>query len=392
MSDPSASDPSASDTGAASRQPWSGLRIVERSGLCSAYATRQWAALGAEVVVLEPPEGHPYRQLAPFAPGTSAPEGSLWWAFLGQNKRSVVLEPEGDDERRLLAAADVVLGEPPPGQTLAGPAHVAQVVVSISPFGARGPRANWQGSDLVAWASAGLTYVTGFPDRPPVSLAAVNFAAHVTAMHAMGAAMVALRVRRRTGRGQNIDISMQQANAALHPEVGVPLVLDDGVHRGRSGNRRAISRPFGLYPCLDGFVSIVIVQPAHWANMAGWIQEVTDMEAVADPAFSDLAVRWEAAEFIDSLTEQLTLGATKHDLFVEGQRRNIPVTPVNTVADLATDPHLEAARFWQPGTHPVVGEHRFPGDLFRGDSSWWHWTRAPLLGEHTDDVISRWIS
>lgn len=377
-------------TGGEHVQPWSGLRVVERPGLSASYATRMWAALGAEVVVLEPPDGHPYRHLAPFAPGQGAPEGSLWWSALAQNKRSVVAEPGSATERQLLAAADVVFVEPGPDEAPAQPSHPRQVLVSITPFGRRGPRATWRGSDLVAWASSGLVYVTGFPDRPPVSLAKLNFAAHVTSMHALGAAMVALHARRRTGRGQVVDISMQQANAALHPEMGVPLVLDDGVHRSRTGNRRAVSRPWGLYPCADGFVSIVIVQPAHWLNMAAWMAEVTGMEAVTDPAFNDMAVRWEAAELIDSVTEELTSSLTKHELFVEGQRRNIPVTPVNTVADLARDPHLEAAGFWIDVEHPIVGPHRTPGSVFGGVDDWWRWSRAPLLGEHTADVAARW--
>lgn len=377
--------------GAAVIQPWSGLRVLEQPGLCSAYATRLWAGLGAEVVVIEDPGGHPYRRLEPFAPGTGAPEGSLWWTFLAQNKRSVVLEPGDERRAQLSALADVVIGEPGPDEPV-GLAHDGQIVVSISPFGRHGPRANWKGSDLVAWASSGLAYVTGFPDRAPVALSKLNFASHVTAMHAVSAAMIAVRARRRTGRGQTIDISMQQASAMMHPEIGVPLVLDDGVHRNRTGNRRAVSRPWGLYPCADGFVSIIIVQPAHWRTMAQWIIDVTGIEAVSDPAFSDMAVRWEAAEFIDSLTEQLTADKTKHELFVEGQRRNIPVTPVNTVADLATDPHLAASGFWRDAEHPVVGPHRAPGAPFSGEADWWHWTRAPLLGEHTEDVLSRWAA
>jgi crotonobetainyl-CoA:carnitine CoA-transferase CaiB-like acyl-CoA transferase len=373
-------------------QPWSGLRVLDRGGLCTAYATRLWAALGAEVAVLEPPQGHPYRQLPPFAPGTAAPEGSLWWAYLGQNKRSVVAEAGSEEERRLIGSADVVFVEPEPAERAELPSGTEQVVVSVTPFGRRGPRANWSGSDLVAWAAAGLSYVTGFPDRPPVALASLNFAAHVTAMHAAGAAMVALHQRRRSGRGQLIDISMQQANAALHPEIGVPLVLDDGVHRSRSGNRRAISRPFGLYPCADGFVSIVIVQPAHWGNLAAWLAEVTGMEAVLDPTFNDLAVRWEAAEFMDSVTEELTTTRTKHELFMEGQHRNIPITPVNTVADLAGDPHLEAVGFWRDDEHPAIGPHRSPGPAFTAGEHWWRWSRAPLLAEHTDDVLDRWMA
>ncbi|MGE0727972.1 MAG: CaiB/BaiF CoA transferase family protein [Acidimicrobiia bacterium] len=372
-------------------QPWAGLRVVDEGGLCTAYATRLWAALGAEVVVLEPPGGHPYRQLPPFAPGTGAPEGSLWWAAFGQNKRSVVAAPHSELAAELRRRADVVLVEPDPDERDAVAARRPDnVVVAVTPFGLRGPRATWRGSDLVSWAASGLSYVTGFPDRPPVALAKLNFAAHVTAMNAVGAAMVALRARRQGAGGQLIDVSMQQANAMLSPEAGVPLVLDDGVHRARAGNRRTVSRPFGLYPCADGFVSIIIVQPAHWNNLAAWIAEATGMDAVLEPAFVDLAARWEASDFIDSSTEMLTEPLTKHELFTEGQRRNIPITPVNTVADLAADPHLEQAGFWRDGDHPVVGAHRHPGAPFTGGEGWWHWSRAPMLDEHHDDVCTRW--
>lgn len=383
--------PSHSASHGAATQPWSGLRVVDEGGLCTAYATRLWAALGAEVVVLEPPGGHPYRQLPPFAPGTTAPEGSLWWASFGQNKRSVVAEANSELAVELRRRADVVLVEPGPDERRTVLERTPDnVLVAVTPFGLRGPRANWQGSDLVAWAASGLSYVTGFPDRPPVALAKLNFAAHVTAMVAVGGAMVALRARKATGGGQLVDVSMQQANAMLSPEAGVPLVLDDGVHRSRSGNRRTVSRPFGLYPCADGFVSIIIVQPAHWNNLAAWMAEATGMDAVLEPAFVDLATRWEASEFIDATTEMLTMPLTKHELFVEGQRRNIPITPVNTVADLAVDPHLEAAGFWREGDHPVVGPHRHPGAPFTGAEGWWHWSRAPLLDEHRHDVASRW--
>ena len=89
--------------------PWSGVRVVELSGLTSAYATRMWAALGAEVVVVEPPGGHVLRHLPPFAPGHEGPDASLWWAFFAQGKRSVVAETGSDTYERLVASADVVI-------------------------------------------------------------------------------------------------------------------------------------------------------------------------------------------------------------------------------------------------------------------------------------------
>ena len=185
--------------------PWAGVRVVETAGLTGAYATRLWAALGAEVVVVEPPDGHPLRHLPPFATGSAGPE-SLWWAYFGQGKRSVVAAPGSGALDRIVASADVVIGDVGPGGAEPGrgprAAHDRQVVVAVSPFGLTGPRRTWRGSELVAWASSGLAHTFGFPDRPPVGVApAVQFAAHVTSLYAVNAAMLGLRAVRRLRTG-----------------------------------------------------------------------------------------------------------------------------------------------------------------------------------------------
>jgi crotonobetainyl-CoA:carnitine CoA-transferase CaiB-like acyl-CoA transferase len=206
-------------------------------------------------------------------------------------------------------------------------------------------------------------------------------------MYALNGAMLALRAMRRTNRGQLVDISMQECCLSLAPECGVPLFLDDRVHRSRPGNRRAVTRPWGLYPCSDGFVSLLVIQPAHWRAMATWIAEETGMDSVLDEAFNDLHMRWEASDLVDDLTEQVTRPRTKLEIFVEGQRRGIPTTPVNTVADLRSDPHLQSVRFWRDEHHPVLGRLSSPGAPFRVNRDWWQWAPAPSLGEHTAEEL-----
>src|SRR4051812_34530022 len=115
--------------------PWDGLRVVELTGLTGAYATRVWAALGADVVVAEPEEGHLLRRLPPFAPGRRDPDASLWWAFFGQGKRSVVAPPGSAARQELLATADVVIADVDPAVDVPVPAHDRQVVVAVTPFG-----------------------------------------------------------------------------------------------------------------------------------------------------------------------------------------------------------------------------------------------------------------
>jgi crotonobetainyl-CoA:carnitine CoA-transferase CaiB-like acyl-CoA transferase len=297
-----------------------------------------------------------------------------------------VAEPGDGVLDRLVAAADVVIGDVDPTRSPSPPPdHLVRV--DISPFGRTGPRATWLGSDLVAWASSGLAHTFGFPDRPPVGIApVVQFASHVTSLYAVSGAMLALRARKRTGRGQRVDVSMQECCLSLAPETGVPLFLDDRLPRNRPGNRRAVTRPWGLYPCADGFVSFLVLQPNHWRAMAAWITEATGMDAVLDEAFVDMRVRWEVSDFIDELTEQLTRDRTKLDLFVEGQRRGIPITPVNTLGDLRADPHLRAAGFWRTEEHPTLGALEGPGAPFRVNHDWFTWAGAPTLGQHSADV------
>ena len=173
--------------------------------------------------------------------------------------------------------------------------------------------------------------------------------------------MLALRAVRQTGRGQVVDVSMQECCLSLAPETGVALFLDDGLRRTRPGNRRAVTRPWGLYPCADGFVSFLVLQPAHWRAMAEWIAEATGIDGVLDDVFVDLHVRWEVSDFIDDCTELLTRPRTKLDLFVEGQRRGIPITPVNTIADLRSDPHLQQHRVLARRRAPAAGHGPDPG-------------------------------
>ncbi len=380
--------------------PWSGNRVVDLTGLAGAYGTRLLAALGAEVIKMEPPGGDPMRTYAPHAPGVDGPESGLWWAFLSAGKKSVVIDRSSADGEAqlaaLLATADVVLDDSPAGlqdRPVSGysavrVANPATSWIAITPFGLTGPRRDWTTSDLVAWASCGLASTIGFADSPPLAPAApVQLAMHFTAVNAAIASMLALRGRRRTGRGQLVEVAIQEAMVSMAPETGVPLFLDDQVPRPRAGNRRPVTSPFGLFPCQDGYVAILALQPNHWQAMARWICDATGNEGVLDEVFNDIAVRHEASEAVDAWTEELTLAATKHELFVEGQRRGIPITPVNTVADLRGDPHLAQAGWWRDEDHPALGQVQVPGAPFLVSHQWWNWSVAPTLGQHTHEVL-----
>ena len=385
--------------------PYQGVRVVDLSGLAGSYGARMLAATGADVIKVEPPAGSPIRRLGPFVDGAPEPEGSLWWAYLAMGSRSAVIDTESESGHAhlaaLLASADVVIddsacwGRGPDVLDEAGLGYPAVsagnpgvVWVALTPFGAEGPKRGWATSNLVALAASGILYTVGFQDQPPVAPGGpAQVALQGTAINAAMGAALGLRGKRLTGRGQRIDISIAEVALSMAPETGVPVFLDDRVHRARSGNRRDLSRPFGLYPCADGYVSILVLMPRHWENIAAWVHEVCGNESIIDPVFADVAVRGETKELVDSWVEELSTSMTVLEFFTEGQRRGIPISPVNTVESLRSDPHLEATGFWTSVELPSGGEATVPGPPFRDSAGWWHLGRAPRLGEHTDEVI-----
>ena len=372
--------------------PYSGIRVVDTTGLSGAYATRLLAGLGAEVIRLESPDGSPLRRLSPFAENIEAPENSLWWSYLAMGTHSVVIDPQDTESlMQLLATADVVFEDQLPEKSVlpAGEISPTTIRTKILPFGSSGPKRNWHTSNLVAWAASGILYTTGFTNRAPVAPAApLQLAYHASAASALVGTLLALRSRRMTGRGQEVEISMQEVTLSIAPETGVPMFMDDRVHRERTGNRRDLGRPFGLYPCKDGFVSIIVLMPRHWTAMAQWVSEATGNESITEVVFVDNAVRVEAKDLIDDWVEELTTQGTRLELFEEGQRRGIPITPVNTIDALVGNPHLEAADFWTTTHLQDDTEVTIPGAPFRSSSPWWSMAPAPRLGEHTHMYLS----
>src|SRR5262245_53060429 len=162
-----------------------GLQVLECGEMvAAAYATKLLADLGADVIKIEPPAGDPARQYGPFPGGTANPERSGLYLYLNTNKRSVALDlgrPQGRALLdRLAARADLLVHNfPPPVMDAIGitydalAAHNPRLVMtSITPFGLRGPRRDWQATDLTLWNAGGIAYLNGSPeaeDLPPLA-------------------------------------------------------------------------------------------------------------------------------------------------------------------------------------------------------------------------------
>ncbi len=221
------------------------------------------------------------------------------------------------------------------------------VHVSITPFGTDGPRASWRGSDLVAAAAGGAAHLVGESDDPPVKMAGTQ--SHVSAaVVAVAGALLALRHAERTGAGQHVDVSEQEAVASIGHICGVAKYLDDGLVPRRRGSSLFASVPSGAYACSDGLVYLIVNRPRHWEALAGWIAETTGVAEVLDPMFrGPSSNRIEHRELLDLWIGEL---AARHDIrgfLAEGEARRLAVTPVQTALEVLADPQLAASRFWR---------------------------------------------
>lgn len=374
------------------------VRVLELTDASGLYAGRLFAWLGAQVIRVEPPGGDPLRGLPPFADDRPGACRSLAFAATQAGKKSITVDldtaPGRRTLRQLTSRVDVVLysgtaaGFDELGLEKAQRPSSRCVVTALTPFGLTGPMRSWAGADIVAWASSGLLSTIGDPDRPPVAPGG-SLAYVIGGQVAVMSSLAALRVRRRVGIGQLVDVSLQEAVAGIGGECAPSVFLDDLIMRRRSGNRRRTGAPFGLFEAADGYVAVLALMADHWIALREWIFEVTGNDAVLDPMFEGGAQSraGDLWDVVNLFTEDLTRRLPRAFLFAEGQRRGIPITPVNDAAAAADDPQLAARGYW--AELDVDGDRiRAPGPPFRGPSIGARPKgHVPGPGEHTDEIL-----
>ncbi|HXJ37361.1 MAG TPA: CoA transferase [Candidatus Eisenbacteria bacterium] len=390
--------------------PYRVLDLTDHRGL---LCGQMLADLGADVIQVEPPGGSPARRVGPFAGDVRDPERSLFWWSYARGKRGVTLDlasPRGRDLfRRLAARADFVIESGRPGDLARlGLTHHALaaanprvVTVSISAFGQDGPKASWAESDIVLLAAGGPLFLQGDDDRAPVRLPVPQAYLHASAEAAV-AALVAHHERERSGRGQHVDVSAQQAIALatqsyiLCEAVGAPQV-----RRSAGGLKHGSLTLRMLFPAKDGFVAVTFLfgsaigqfsrRLMHWIHAEGGCDLATrDKDWLA---YTELLVsgREPLAEFerVKEIIAEFTRGRTKAELLAAAVERDLLIAPVATIDELVASEQLRARNYWRTIPHPEVGrEVRYPGPFARfGRTPIGSTRRAPAVGEHNPEVF-----
>ncbi|GAA5232633.1 CaiB/BaiF CoA-transferase family protein [Verticiella sediminum] len=387
-----------------------GLRVIELASPLGHYCGKMFAELGAEVILVEPPHGAKSRGFGPFIGGrpgaTDNASHSLTFNYLNTSKRGITLDlsaPEGAATfRRLVATSDLVIeGERPGyldsvgcGFDVLTKGRPQLVMTSITPFGQDGPYAQHEADDLAGIASGGFLYLGGYPDSQPVGACAQQGYAGASMFGAVSS-MLALTRAELTGKGDHVDVSMQEC-MVLAMENAVQFYDLQGVVRKRSAGRQRFAGT-GVYACVDGHIYMMaggIGANRFWTLTLQWLKDesVPGLERL-------LGEEWTSTEYLESEEAKRTfmevfgkwaLGKSKAWLYAEGQRRHVPVAAIQTPADLVASEQLATRGYFVDVQHPATSKAlRMPGAPYRLAATPWHLKGpAPTLGQDNDAILA----
>jgi crotonobetainyl-CoA:carnitine CoA-transferase CaiB-like acyl-CoA transferase len=361
-------------------------RVLDLADEKGSFCSKVLADLGAHVVKVEKPGGDSSRRTG---------SESLSFGYNNTNKLGVTLDLENPAGRelfaRLIRDADVVVESFPPGHLdglglgfeFLSEVNPRIILASVAAFGQHGPRSNFKSCDLIASAMGGQMYVSGSPSSPPIKAYGDQPYTAASLYAALGV-LLALRKRAKTGKGEHIDVSLQEAVTSTLEHVMVRY-FHEQVTAKRRGSRHW-NDFFCILPCKDGYI--------HLTPFAGWetLVELLDGEGKAEDLKEEI---WKNNEYrgrhFDHVVEVLgrwTKGYGVDELFQLGQLMRFPWAPVKSPSEILESPQLKAREFF------VDFESSGPGSVMRYPGLPYKFSpgqtiprkKAPLAGEDNQRV------
>ena len=355
------------------------------------YSAMVLADLGADVIKVEPPGGDSTRQM-PGAVGSDTPAFNA----VNRGKRSIVVDLKTDDGRgvvsRLARASDILIENYRPGvMTSLGLGYAALerenprlVYASISGYGQTGPASHKGGFDLIAQGVSGIMSVTGEPGGAPVK-AGVPLTDLGAGLFAVIGILAAIEARHRTGAGQYIDTSLADAGVALSVweateyfgGAGVPTAL---------GSAHRMNAPYQAIRCADGYLTLGGANERIFRRICDVLGHP---EWAAAPEFADNASRVRHRAALAARIEAVTSQQPRSHWLSLFDANEIPCGPINTYAQVFADAQVRAREMVVETDHPTLGHIRSLGSPIKMSATPPEVRRrAPLLGEHTDEVLA----
>ncbi|HXK34449.1 MAG TPA: CoA transferase [Dehalococcoidia bacterium] len=402
----------------------SDIRVIDLAGETGVYCTKLLADLGADVIRIEHPSGDPLREIGPFWHDERAADRSLIFLHNNANKRSVTLDithPAGKAAfEKLVATADVVVETYEPGYLDSlGLGYDALdrirpgiILTSITGFGQDGPHAHYKWSDIVGVGMSGMMHLAGDKEDPP-NRPYGNQGYICAGIDGAAGTLMALYHRDVSGEGQHVDVSMQEA-LIINNETAIMTFDFNKRIAGRTGSRGSIPIDLpgiGIFKANDGEVFCYLGTPggAPWPVVLDWMEREGKIEDLREPPNDDVARNLNLAYLSAMIREPARIPAvlpilahmrdvferfcasfSKWYLYEEAQKQRIMIGIVSTPEDLAKNPQLNARGWYHSEEHDhLAARVTYAGAPYRLAETpvTFRW-RAPLPGEHTDEVLS----
>jgi crotonobetainyl-CoA:carnitine CoA-transferase CaiB-like acyl-CoA transferase len=370
-----------------------GIRVLDYGRFIAApWCSAILADMGADVTRVEKREGGEDRWVQ------AVTEGGEGGTFLqcNRNKRSLTLDsttPEGAEiTRALVARSDVVIANMPLAAMRANGldydtlrAVTPEIILaSATAYGEGGPYSDRIGFDGTGQMMSGAVSRQGLPDQPIRTV--VPYADFGTAMSLAVGVMMALYHRQATGEGQHVEAALLPTCLMMTNAMLIERELLQ-VDKPRMGNRGTSVAPCDLYKVDDGWV---LLQVAGQPMFKRWCRLMGRLDLFDDPRFADDDLRWEHGDVLNDIMQRWCAGRTKADVVARLEAARLPAAPMSTTQEVLDDPHVQAMGYLKPvefpgASRPVpIIETPFRMSATPGSIR----TRAPLLGEHTDEVLA----
>jgi len=366
------------------------------------------AELGADVVKVEPYGGDPSRRLGPFLDDDPDPEKSIHWFAYNTSKRSITLDIKEEKDRvlflKLVKNAKFLIESFRPGymeeiglsfETVRR-VNPEIIMVSITPFGRTGPYAHFKDSDLTNMGMGGQMTICGDKDRAPLRFTAEQ-AYPLAGMYATLASLAAHLHREKTGRGQHIDVSIQES--VLETARGIRIYWEIQQYlEQREGSRmaRGVVSFRNFWRCKDGMVCwrLFTANLGKWTQaLVDWMKEEGKAAYLADVPWGELDMARLTQEEINRFEipfEDFFLQHTKEELFQESLRRVFVLFPLSTTRDLLQNEQLNARDLWKDVQYPELGKTiKHPRLPFQIPKISFPIRRPPRIGEHNQEIIGQ---
>jgi len=361
--------------------------------------TEMLAWLGADVIKVEPPKmGEQGRWMITEKPGVD----SHYFILLNANKRSITLNLKSERGKEIfleLVKQVDILSENYSLGTLESfglgynrlrEINPRLIYLTIKGFGTYGPYSKFKSFDMIAQAAGGAMSLTGFPGSPPLK-PGPTIGDTGTGIHAACGVLAAYIQRQRTGKGQKVEVAMQEA---VFNFVRVPMMDTYITHEPtqRRGNRLGGGAVGDIFKCAPGgpndYVYMLCTTPEMWQALCNIIGHP---EVPEDPRFKDRKEREKYIEELTRIIEDWTSKHAKHEVMKVMGEAGVPCGAVLDSVELLNDPHLKERGMVVTIDHPVRGKFTMPGCPVKLEDSPAEVESAPLLGQHNAEIYGRML-